>query len=103
MAAGVSVRAARTFSIVIAWTIVQTFVQTIAALSLLAAVPIARAAVWTFDGVDRVVAISDVHGDYDAMVTTLTNAGVLDESLGWAGGASHLTLHGQQGPCLVGP
>lgn len=49
---------------------------------------------WTFDDVDRIVAISDVHGDYEAMVTTLTNAGIIDESGSWSGGDDHLVVTG---------
>ena len=49
---------------------------------------------WTFDGVDRIVAISDVHGDYEAMVTTLTNAGVVDAAGSWAAGDDHLVITG---------
>lgn len=46
------------------------------------------------DGVERVVAISDIHGAYDAMVETLTNVGVLDDDLNWAGGTTHLVIVG---------
>ena len=49
---------------------------------------------WTFDGVDRVVAISDVHGDYEAMAATLTNAGVVDANGAWAAGDDHLVITG---------
>ena len=49
---------------------------------------------WRWSGVDRVVAISDVHGAYDAMVGTLQNAGILDESLHWSAGETHLVITG---------
>lgn len=49
---------------------------------------------WTFEGVDRIVAISDVHGDYEAMVTTLTNAGVVDAAGAWVAGDDHLVITG---------
>lgn len=49
---------------------------------------------WRFDGVERVVAISDVHGAYSAMVSTLTNAGVIDEQQRWSGGNTHLVITG---------
>ena len=49
---------------------------------------------WRFDGVDRVVAISDIHGAYDAMVTTLQNAGILDEDLAWMGEEATLVIVG---------
>ena len=38
----------------------------------------------------RVVAFADVHGAYDALVTTLQNAGIVDDKLAWSGGAAHL-------------
>ncbi|MEM9209215.1 MAG: metallophosphoesterase, partial [Pseudomonadota bacterium] len=49
---------------------------------------------WTFDGVDRVVAISDVHGDYEAMLATLTRADVVDGSTSWIAGNDHLVIVG---------
>lgn len=49
---------------------------------------------WQFSGVDRVVAISDVHGAYDAMLATLAQAGVIDTSLAWNGGTTHLVITG---------
>ena len=63
---------------------------------LLAAVAVtsAQASDWRVDGADRVVAISDVHGAYEAMVETLRNVDILDDGLAWAGGASHLVIVG---------
>ena len=49
---------------------------------------------WEFTGVDRVVAVSDIHGAYDTMVTTFVAAGVIDETLAWVGGATHLVITG---------
>ena len=49
---------------------------------------------WRFDDVERIVAISDIHGAYDPMVATLQNAGVLDADLGWSAGESHLVIVG---------
>lgn len=49
---------------------------------------------WQHDGVERVVAVSDIHGAYDAMVATLRNAGVLDAELRWSGGPAHLVIVG---------
>ena len=49
---------------------------------------------WRVDNADRVVAISDVHGAYDAMVTTLQNVGILDADLAWAGGTARLVIVG---------
>ena len=49
---------------------------------------------WQFEDVDRIVAISDIHGAYDAMVRTLQNAGVIAEDLAWSGGETHLVIVG---------
>ena len=46
---------------------------------------------YTWTGVDRVVAISDVHGAFDAMVQTLTRAGILDQEQKWAAGKTQST------------
>ena len=47
---------------------------------------------WT--GVERIVALSDPHGDYPALIETLGNAGVIDAELAWKGGTSHLVITG---------
>lgn len=65
----------------------------LAAALLAPAVP-PQAAEWRYDDVDRIVAISDVHGAYDAMVRTLQSAGILDDALGWKGGDAHLVVTG---------
>lgn len=49
---------------------------------------------WQYSGVERIVALSDIHGAYDAMVATLQNAEVLDTELGWSGGTTHLVIVG---------
>ena len=49
---------------------------------------------WRVDTAGRVVAISDVHGAFDAMVTTLQNVGMLDADLAWAGGTARLVIVG---------
>jgi hypothetical protein len=64
---------------------------------LLAALALPLAALagsWRFADVEKVVAVSDVHGAHRAMVRTLRNAQVLDGDLGWAGGAAHLVVTG---------
>jgi len=55
-------------------------------------VPAASPCEWT--GIDRVVAIGDVHGAYDRFVEILKVAGVLDAGLHWAGGSTHLVQLG---------
>ncbi|MCH8059564.1 MAG: metallophosphoesterase [Proteobacteria bacterium] len=54
----------------------------------------ARAGEWTFNGIERVVAISDIHGAYGAMIRTLQSAQVLDEELSWSGDRAHLVIVG---------
>jgi len=49
---------------------------------------------WHFDNVDRVVAIADIHGAYDAMTATLQSAGVINADLKWIGDATHLVIVG---------
>ena len=61
---------------------------------LLLVVASATAQDWRVDNADRVVAIADVHGAYDAMVATLKNVGILDDELAWAGGTTHLVIVG---------
>ncbi|MFQ5983805.1 MAG: metallophosphoesterase, partial [Woeseiaceae bacterium] len=63
---------------------------------LLVALPPSRslAAEWRWSGVERIVAVSDVHGALGAMTATLTNAKVIDEELRWGGGATHLVITG---------
>jgi hypothetical protein len=50
--------------------------------------------VWT--GVERTVAVGDLHGDYDNFVTILKQpkVGLLDENLHWIGGKTHLVQIG---------
>lgn len=47
-----------------------------------------------FTGVDRVVAIGDVHGAYQRFVEILRASGVLDDRLRWVGGRTHLVQLG---------
>jgi hypothetical protein len=49
---------------------------------------------WRWQDVERVVAVSDVHGAYEAMTRTLQNAGVIDDELAWNGGKTHLVVSG---------
>jgi TPR repeat protein len=48
----------------------------------------------TWSGVDRVIAIGDVHGDYEQFVTVLASAGLIDGAGNWTGGATHLVQTG---------
>jgi len=49
---------------------------------------------WQFEDVERIVALSDIHGAYEAFVETLQHAGVIDDSLSWSGGHTHLVIVG---------
>ncbi len=59
-----------------------------------ALLPLAYADEWRVDGADRVVAISDIHGAFGAMVETLQQADVIDEQKAWSGGKTHLVIVG---------
>ena len=46
------------------------------------------------ESVDKIVAVGDVHGDFDQFVVILRSAGVIDDSNRWAGGTTHLVQTG---------
>ena len=48
----------------------------------------------TWNGVEKVVAIGDVHGDYGQLVTLLRQAELIDEKENWSGGDAHLVQTG---------
>ena len=48
----------------------------------------------TFEGVDRIVAFGDIHGDYDQFLRLLKQAELIDESLTWTGGDAHFVQIG---------
>jgi hypothetical protein len=54
----------------------------------------ARAAQDTWTGVERVVAVGDVHGDYEHFVTVIRLAGLIDADANWSGGKAHLVQTG---------
>lgn len=47
-----------------------------------------------FKGVDRIVAVGDLHGDYDQYIRVLTTNGLVDEELRWKGGKTHFVQLG---------
>lgn len=67
---------------------------TLVLLGFLFAAAVSAADDWRWTDVDRVVAVSDVHGAYPALVKTLQSAGIIDETLAWQGGGSHLVVTG---------
>ena len=48
----------------------------------------------TFEGVQRIVAIGDLHGDYGQFVAMLRTAKLVDANNAWQGGATHLVILG---------
>ncbi len=52
----------------------------------------ARQDVWT--GVERIVAIGDVHGDYEQFIAVLKSAGLINSKQEWIGGKTHLVQTG---------
>jgi Calcineurin-like phosphoesterase len=52
----------------------------------------AEQSVWT--GVDRIVAVGDLHGDYDGFRAILASAGLIDAKGRWIGGKTHLVQIG---------
>lgn len=63
-----------------------------AGLFLLGALPLA--AQDSFKNVERIVAVGDVHGGFDELVTILRGAKVIDDSNRWTGGKTHLVQIG---------
>ena len=49
---------------------------------------------WRWSGVQRIVAVSDVHGAAGPMLEVLVNAGVIDEHHAWRAGDTHLVVTG---------
>src|SRR5512139_707237 len=54
----------------------------------------AQTAKWEWAGIDRIVAIGDIHGTYDKFVSLLRGTGLVDEAMSWKGGDDHLVLAG---------
>src|SRR5579864_8985262 len=67
-----------------------------AALAISAAAPRVEAAPskCTIDGIERIVAVGDVHGAYEQFVQILKVAGLIDDRLHWSGGRTHLVQTG---------
>lgn len=67
-------------------------------LTLLAATPggadVRQTGPYQWTGVERIVAIGDLHGDYDNYLATLKAAGLVDRRGRWVGGQAHLVQLG---------
>lgn len=48
----------------------------------------------SWDGVGRVIAVGDVHGDLDQFTSILSAAGLVDSEMNWIGGKTHLVQVG---------
>ncbi|MBU0982351.1 MAG: metallophosphoesterase [candidate division Zixibacteria bacterium] len=48
----------------------------------------------TYDNVTRVLAVSDLHGEYDAFRSILATGGVVDKEGHWNWGSGHLVING---------
>lgn len=47
-----------------------------------------------FKRVPKILAVSDIHGEYEALVELLKNAGVIDDELRWSWGEGHFVING---------
>ncbi len=56
--------------------------------------PVQAQHAYRFDGVERVVAFGDIHGDVDVLTKVLIGTGVVDDDLNWQGGRTHLVSTG---------
>ncbi len=49
---------------------------------------------YEFEGVDKIAAISDIHGQYDVMIKLFKSNGIIDEQHEWSFGNGHLVITG---------
>jgi len=49
---------------------------------------------YRFSGVERIVAVGDIHGNWDGYIATLRAAGLVDRRNRWSGGRTHLVQIG---------
>lgn len=47
-----------------------------------------------YEDVPKIFSVSDIHGEFEALVDLLVNAGIVDENLHWRWGAGHLVVDG---------
>lgn len=72
----------------------SAIIFTIALLLLFQSLPGKQVSKWEWQDVERVVAIGDIHGEYDKLVQLVTGTGLADSILKWAGGTAHLVICG---------
>lgn len=66
----------------------------LAILTVLGLSPASAAADHTWEGIDRIVAFGDIHGDYEQFEHLLTSAGLIDGRGKWSGGKTHFVQLG---------
>src|SRR4030067_2246988 len=49
---------------------------------------------WEWSGIERIVVVGDLHGEYENFVKILKGTGVLDKDLHWTAGNAHLVQTG---------
>src|SRR4030042_2596868 len=49
---------------------------------------------WEWSGIERVVVIGDLHGDYESFIKILRGTQVVDDDLLWAAGKTHFVQTG---------
>jgi len=49
---------------------------------------------YAWEGVERIIAVGDLHGDFENYLGTLRAAGIVDKKGKWSGGATHLVQTG---------
>lgn len=49
---------------------------------------------WHWEGVERIVAVGDLHGDYEQYMKVLSSAGLVNKRGRWTGGETHLVQTG---------
>ncbi|MFC2142597.1 metallophosphoesterase [Acidobacteriota bacterium] len=56
--------------------------------------PVEQVSTWEWKDVDRVVAVGDIHGEAGQLKEILLSTELVDESMSWTGGTTHLVLCG---------
>jgi hypothetical protein len=49
---------------------------------------------WTYEDVDKIFVVSDIHGHFDPFVNLLTANNIIDEDRNWIWGKGHLVING---------
>jgi len=49
---------------------------------------------WEWSGIEKIIVVGDIHGDYDRFIEILKATGVVDDELHWAAGNAHFVQTG---------